>query len=164
MSDDPMGKSNFEANRVVSNGNTTHEIILAKSRQLEALETQLAESQAKAERATAEAATLLAALQGANWIINKLAPHETMAIQLRGFRPSAGDIAQGAEYSDMIFEALNNPALAADRMAKDEAMRKALESIARHPDGDDEPGEGNARHGAWEMSQIAREALGEKDG
>lgn len=35
----------------------------------------------------------------------------------------------------------------------------ALQWIAMHPAGQDEPGEANARRGAWEMSEKAREVL-----
>ncbi len=42
-------------------------------------------------------------------------------------------------------------------------LREALLKIVRHPDAEVEPGEQNARRGAWEMAEIADAALS-KDG
>ena len=47
------------------------------------------------------------ALVGANWIISKLAPHETMNILVRGYRVDAEDAALGAKYRAMIDAALD---------------------------------------------------------
>lgn len=46
------------------------------------------------------------ALKGADWIISKLAPHEALAIAVRGYRPSGGDIVMGRRYRKMIDDAL----------------------------------------------------------
>lgn len=50
------------------------------------------------------------ALIGAQWIISKLAPHEVLAIQVRGYRPTEEDIATGARYREMIEKALGEEA------------------------------------------------------
>ncbi len=42
------------------------------------------------------------ALIGANWIISKLAPHEAMAISVRGYQVAPEDIAIGAKYRALI--------------------------------------------------------------
>jgi hypothetical protein len=54
----------------------------------------------------AEVAALREALVEADWVIGKLAPHEKMAILVRGFRPDAADVERGAKSRRMIDAAL----------------------------------------------------------
>lgn len=66
---------------------------------VKALKQQLAASQE-------EVARLREALVGADWIIKKLAPHEALAIMVRGYRPSYDDVVTGAKYRTLIDAAL----------------------------------------------------------
>lgn len=47
-------------------------------------------------------ADLEEALVGAEWIIQQLVPHEVTAILIRGYKPSAEVLAQGAKYRTLI--------------------------------------------------------------
>lgn len=76
----------------------------------------------------AEVVALREALKGADWIIGKLAPHEVMAVTVRGWRVPEEDVATGARYRAMIDAALAQPSPVAERIA---AVVKAAREVYR---------------------------------
>ncbi|GEM_PF-3789187 len=88
----------------------------------------------RTQEAEADAAAMRLALEGANWIIGKLAPHEALAIQIRGYQVDPMDVEQGAKYRAMIDDALSSPTgqeLAERVRLLEDVAEKAL-SLARN--------------------------------